>query len=431
MKPFKKVLMVCGGVTLVLLTIAALGYALTDIPSAAASLKENEAKARAAGLFITPQEYIDSITVPDSENAASIMAPVLKKYEAKYKEAKFEDTSKKTIDRPLVLAAYADLGPEWKQIDEAAKFKYCIFPRDRSLLIDISYTEEATMRGYLRLATLRADLAKAENDAETATVCWRRAALLSLKLDDEPSYFTSMTRRGCTTTICESLRRTLVERGQESSWRKAVWNCLTILDQPYDFEAEMRYEHIARVDSVDAVLFPEPPEARSEGQAGCGTEYAMALHGKIPRMASATRSRLHEMYAGFFSKLQHDPYEYKSKHDACTWIDSVDTIPPSYMVVQFLVPSMDDTFKPIARDYARRNTLMQAIKLLENPSAEDLPLKGRYALDSDGKPLRLIRKPNKLLIYSIGPNDIDDGGILEKPTKGYTRDYDFGIEIAR
>ena len=42
------------------------------------------------------------------------MAPVLKKYEAKYKEAKFEDTSKKTIDRPLVLAAYADLAPEWK-----------------------------------------------------------------------------------------------------------------------------------------------------------------------------------------------------------------------------------------------------------------------------------------------------------------------------
>ena len=75
---------------------------------------------------------------------------------------------------------------------------------------------------------------------------------------------------------------------------------------------------------------------------------------------------------------------------------------------------------------------MQAIKLLENPSQKDLPLKGRYALDSDGAPLRMIWDQNRRVIYSIGPNYKDDGGIIERPKTGSIgQNIDYGVAIPK
>jgi hypothetical protein len=427
MKPFKKVLMVCGGITLLLLTIAELGYALTDIPSAAASLKESEAKARAAGLFITPQEYIDSITVPDSENAASIMAPVLKKYEAKYKEAKFEDTSKKTIDRPLVLAAYADLAPEWKQIDEAAKFKYCIFPRDRRRFAYTLYPEFANFKRLVRLACHRARIASEQNDAALAALCWSRAAHLSLMVDDEPILIGMLVRVACAHIIEDSIRAQLASQGRNPSIRAAAWQALRILDKPQEFLAAMRYEHVNTVQNLESLF--KPSVFKPEDGEMWAMDTSLRAYSKIPRIREASLSNLHMLMAGFFERVKKDDFEFQSIPKAATWVASIDKSSPSFTLSEMIRPELYTSGNSVGHDYARRNTLMQAIKLLGNPSQKDLPLKGRYTLDSDGNPLRLIRKNNKLIIYCLGPNDADDGGIIERPTTGNTQDYDFGLAI--
>ncbi len=430
MKPFKKVLMVCGGITLLLLTIVALGYALTDIPSAAASLKENEAKARAAGLFITPKEYIDSITVPDSENAARIMAPVLKKYEVKYKEAKFEDTSKKTIDRPLVLAAYTDLAKEWKQIDEAANFKYCIFPRDRTVLAAIRYEEYAYFRGLVRLLLARAMLAIADRDIATTEKAWQRAAVLSLVADDEPNMSALFCRVSCSSLLYESIRVGLREHGDETSWRRAALGVLEMLDHPHDFFSAFRFEHVNATQSINRFFDKQTLPSSDEDYPDIFEEQFRWMT-NIPRMRAATLSRVHDISQGVASRLENTPFDTNCIEVAGKWADGHDYDSPSYLVARFAMPMIIGVDKSIARDYARRNTLMQAIKLLENPTAKDLPLKGRYALDCDGKPLRLIRKDNKLIIYCLGPNDADDGGILERPKNSTSRDYDFGVAIPK
>ena len=155
---------------------------------------------------------------------------------------------------------------------------------------------------------------------------------------------------------------------------------------------------------------------------------------RIPQAGTATNSRVHEMYAEFYTRLGNDPYDSKKVADAGDWMDKKvnDAQGLSWTVVKILLPIFSQAGKACSKTNAQRNVLMQAIKLLENPSAKVLPLKGRYALDSDGNPLRLIRKNNKLIIYSIGPNDADDGGVIERPTTGSTRNnYDFGVEISR
>lgn len=430
MKPFKKVLIVCGGITLLLLTIAAVGYALTDIPSAAASLKENEAKARAAGLFITPQEYIDSITVPDSENAASIMAPVLKKYEAKYKEAKFEDTTKKTIDRSLVLAAYADLAPEWKQIDAAAKFKYCIFPRDRRRFAYTLYPEFANFKGLVRLACHRARIASDQSDPALAGECWSRAAHLSLMVDDEPILIGMLVRIACAHIIEDSIQAQLSKNGRNPAIRSVAWQALQILDEPHDYFAAMRYEHLNTLQNTEALF--ETRRDSPDFEDFYQFEFPYRLYTKIPRIKAASLSNVNMMMAGWANRINRVPFECRSFQAADKWIASVPVDGKSFLIVNIVRPNFENAGSSIGKEYARRNTLMQAVKLLENPAAKDLPLKGRYTLDSDGKPLRLLRKPGKLIIYALGPNDADDGGQLERTIKGVsTRNYDFGVEIHR
>jgi len=49
------------------------------------------------------------------------------------------------------------------------------------------------------------------------------------------------------------------------------------------------------------------------------------------------------------------------------------------------------------------------------PSVEQLGLQGDVGRDPfDGKPLRIQRKTNGWLVYSVGPDRVDDGGLLEK-----------------
>ena len=240
-----------------------------------------------------------------------------------------------------------------------------------------------------------------------------------------------LVRIACDSIVEESIRKALNQRGQDPAWRAAAWEALQLLDQPHNFAKAMKTEHVFALEGFDTLSGP---------QSGLNEEWLtqdgnrlIKTFSKIPRARAATNSRVHEIYSEFYTRLGTDPYDAKKISDASDWMDNRlnDAQGLSYTVVKILLPIFAEAGKACSRSDAQRNVLMQAIKLLENPNSKDLPLKGRYTLDGDAKPLRLIRKNNKLLIYSIGPNDIDDGGILERPTTGTRNDYDFGVAVSR
>lgn len=407
-------------------------YALSDIPSAASKLEENEAKAKAAGLFTSSGEFLLTLDVPENENGATLMKVVLDEFTNNYDKRKLFESTNKTANTSLVTASYQEFEPFWQKVDQAAKYKRCIFPRSRKPLINAEYRELAALKNVVKLASFRADVALAQNHPQVATDAWRRAASVALMADDEPTIIGLLVRIAGESIVEESIRKALNQRGQDPAWRNAAWETLQLLDQPLDFAKTMKTEHVFALEGFDTLSTNPAAFISVEEQETSGSRLLKAFS-KIPRMGAATNSRIHEIYSDFYTRLYNDPYDAKRISDAGIWMDNEITGKQglSYTFVKILLPVFAQAGKACAKSYAQRNTLMQAIKLLENPSQKDLPLKGRYALDSDGNPLRLKQDNNRRVIYSIGPNFKDDGGVIVRPSTGANRDYDFGIAIPK
>ena len=427
-KPLRVVL----GISIAFVALLGIAYALTDIPSAASKFKENEAKAKSAGLFTTTDELLASFEVPENENGAALMKEVLDEYAAKYEKLRYFGTDNKTEDKPLIVETYQKFEPFWQKVDQAAKLKYCVFPRNRRPLVNTLYPEFAPLKSMIKLAGYRASVALDQNQPKQAAEAWRRGASIALMADDEPILIGILVRIAGESIVEESIRKALNQRGNDPAWRAAAWETLQRLDQPLDFAKTMKTEHIFALEGFD--VLSKTPNLMI-GMDGNETTEGRLLRffGKIPFAGAATNSRVHEIYAEFYKRLGTDPYDIKKVSDSGDWMDREINNKKglSYTVVKILLPVFAQAGKACAKSYAQRNVLMQAIKLLEDPTQKDLPLKGRYTLDSDGNPLRFKEDKNRRVIYSIGPNFKDDGGVIDRPTTGSSRDYDFGVAIPK
>jgi hypothetical protein len=284
----------------------------------------------------------------------------------------------------------------------------------------------------VKLASFRATIASQQNDPETAKVAWLRGAQMSQMADDEPVLISMLVRIACEAIVEDSIRKAIIRHANEPRWRAAAWEVLTVLDQPLDFRAALTVEHRFASDGFDmlknndALFSMDNWNTSPEGK-------AVIAFSKLPKAREANQSRIHECYVEFVTRVGTDKWDAQKMIAAGAWMDKyVDSKTGiSYCLAKIVMPVFSQAGKAVAKTYAQRNTLMQAIKLLENPAGKDLPLKGRYTLDSDGKPLRLVWNNQSRVIYSIGLNFKDDGGIIERPKSGATQDYDYGVAIPK
>ena len=423
-KPLRVVL----GISIAFVALLGIAYALTDIPSAASKFKENEAKAKSAGLFTTTDELLASFEVPENENGAALMKEVLDEYAAKYEKLRYFGTDNKTEDKPLIVETYQKFEPFWQKVDQAAKLQYCVFPRNRRPLVNTLYPEFAPLKSMIKLAGYRASVALDQNQPKQAAEAWRRGASIALMADDEPI----LIRIAGESIVEESIRKALNQRGNDPAWRAAAWETLQRLDQPLDFAKTMKTEHVFALEGFD-LLSKSPTLMFGMDETETAGSRLLRFFSKIPFAGAATNSRVHEIYAEFYKRLGTDPYDIKKVSDSGDWMDREINNKKglSYTLVKILLPVFAQAGKACSKSYAQRNVLMQAIKLLEDPTQKDLPLKGRYTLDSDGQPLRVVVEKDRRVVYSIGPNFKDDGGVIDRPTTGSSRDYDFGVAIPK
>jgi hypothetical protein len=429
MKPFKKVLLAS---TVLVLGGLALAFAATDIPSAVAELKANQAKAVKAGLYLSTSDYLKTLQVPSTENGAPQMQATIALFEKRAKGIQFEDTIKKQLREDKIEAVYADIEPAWKLVDEAATKPYVIFERNRQPLAATLFPEFSKFKMLVKLASWRATIASKQNDPTTAKVAWTRAAQMSQMADDEPVLISMLVRIACEAIVEDSIRKALNQHGQDPNWRAAAWEVLTILDQPLDFRAALTVEHRFACEGFDLVGKPDSFFAMDDWNKSDEGRAVIAFT-KLPKAREANESRIHDCYSEYVTNLGADKWDAQKMIAASVrmerYVESKTGI--SYRLAKVVMPVFTQAGKAVAKTYAQRNVLMQAIKLLENPASKDLPLKGRYAQDSDGKPLRLIWNNSQRIIYSIGPNYIDDGGVIVRPTTGATQDYDYGVAIPK
>ena len=391
-------------VSLILLTVLAsiggIAYAHTDLGEAAGSYNKNFQAAVQAKLPMTAEDMNDLYRVPSDENGGPEALSALLEIKKYYMQMGNGEVPEKAP-----LAVWKPLQSSFEKLEQASFKKFLIFPRDfRSDSNDCP--EYTPLLKWGNLIATRCSVAVKTGDQDLAhrliVFCARMAILAQDNLDLVPINI----RFSLANRTAKQIGVMLGLRGTEKGWRNIADEALAILDKPYDPLPMIRFYHFRALRLVDGFM---DRKTGSDPDLFSQIKYMKF----VPRFERANRSRIHDYFSRCVLEYPKNPYDFAAinRHfenlENTKWDNNV-----SYMVAGFCSMGFPSIGKGMAQETAKRNVLMQACKVLAggHDLRSGLPLKGRYAIDVDGKSLRLVKRTKGWILYSIGGDGVDDGG---------------------
>ncbi|MBI1332461.1 MAG: hypothetical protein GC165_06245 [Armatimonadetes bacterium] len=426
-KRWTKVVMVFVIVVTILATIVAVGLNRTDLPEAARSLDKNREAAVKQGLFMSNDDVQKYLTVDDADNGASLLQPLLelpKKY-------KWDDYEKLTP--AMVTAHQAEFDAALAKIELASTKKRVVYTRNWTNPIDTLFPEYASLKAWTKLLCKMTEFARADNQPEKAKRYLHAAAFVATTADDEGVLIAMLVRIACQSIVERELREDVQERGADPRWRDAIESTLKVLDQPYDWHTAMAMEHWFAVSSVDLVI--KSPEAFYDGMGGGSAPSELKYGRFLPMFKTANLSRIEEYYSKLAARLPKDANDFMAAEKAFDSFESATSKSGlSYTILNLVAPIFTQIPRAVGKEIATRDALYQACAALDTHAdlSKGLPLKD-HRIDLDGNEIRVKKKGAEWIIYSIGPNETDEGG-LDQPKKSSSsvgRNYDWVIHLPK
>ena len=406
---------VVGKVSAVLVTlvflVAAGFYTWTGIPSGSAGYTRARESAESTGLFMTESQVQAARTVPDSENAASVVE--------NHKAPQFEDAMNLTPE--IVNQNWSRIEQGLRALESASARKFLVGKWDFSDHT-MPYYENPPALGrasgwaysldYILIAIV------STNDFAKIARCLRAQAFLCSILDTDHS-LGGMIRRNSVATMIESKIRKLIPRcGQNPELLNLVDEVMNRIDRPYDVAMLLKVENYRGMMAVEYFLANAPIEEKPSIDYS-GMPIELQKGPSLPKFRQANLARIHEYYSAVLKHLPSDPYDMNGLNLALdAGVPMLEQSDWSYAVLRMGMEVPFTLPKRISTELAYRNTLLQAIAILKSKSApaKGLPLAGRYRMDLDGSPIRIKKLEKGWVVYSVGADRNDDGG-LDSPRK--------------
>ena len=399
--------MIIGGVFgLVLICFVAAALSRTDLSAASREYEKNRADAEKEGLYFSREQVEARYQIPESENGARLISGVLPLL------------GKLKLDRGTVLTAemikaeWAELEPAIATIEEASHRKHLMFRRDFSNPAATLFPEYSSIKDWVKLLVQLGYISAEKNDYLSAEKYWSLAAYLAVKTDEEGMLIGTFVRIACAAIVERELQTMVASRGRDPKMLQVLESVLRKLNQPYDMKTPLKLENWFATSIVDSVL------NGSDGLEDLGFGNSLPNEIKygrfLPGFRKANLSRIYRTYADAIHLIPDDPYDMAGVQRAYESLDRAGMKQGlSYTMQSIMMPVFSQATLAVSRDIAQRNALIQAVALLKSGSDlnKGLPLKDRHAKDVDGKSIRLKKKPSGWVIYSIGRDKVDDGGI--------------------
>jgi hypothetical protein len=411
---WKKPLIATGIVAIVAICGFAAATSQTDLGRAASDYEKNKADAKKEGIFFTRQQVEAQYQIPESENGANLVAsilPLVRKY-------KIEGT--KTITEQIVQDNWTELGPAIDKLEQASHRPSLMFKRDFSNPAATLFPEFSDAKHWLTLLVQLGHLSAEKGDAAKAQKYWELASYLAKKMDDEGLLIGMLVRIACLAIIERELQQNIQIHGKDPAILSAIDAVLKKLDQPYNLKKPLSVEHWFGTSSIDAYIKDPGQFIAMSGSNAMPNEIRFGRY--LPRFKIANLSRIHKFYADGVRSIPQDPYDLVGIDKAFSGMDQVAMKNQglSYTMLNMIAPVFSNCGLAISKEIAQRNVLFQSIALLKTGAdpASGLPLNGRYAMDVDGKSIRIKKGATGWLVYSVGMDKVDDGGAALKNGKG-------------
>ena len=376
-----------GKVAVILLTllvcVAAVAYSLTDVSAAAAKCQANHDRGKKLGLVFDAADAAKLSQVSSQDNAFPQVMQPLQIFN------KLDETSDIKISDQDFLVKWQSHNNDFTGLEGVCEKRRLIFDNKPIQAEGGPTPHFAWMKGVSRVLMRRANLCANRGEIELGHRICRTVARFTVMIDDDPSFMASLVRLAIDSIVTKELKTILAFHGQDPRWQAILQEALTILDKPYDFRNWIKREHWNATHTANVLLGAEQPEDRAYfGLDSGGIPLEFRLLRAVPRMRIATMSRLDEGYSIALEKYPSDLRNLVAVEMALTASSGFFNNDGLSFRLCFFILNHGPA-ESLIRVTVNRYTAMQGLEILRrhfDPS-KGLPLKGRFAVDVDGKPL--------------------------------------------
>ena len=428
---WKKVLIAVAILDSVLLLGAIGFYFSTDIPSASSKYVAEREKAVKAGLTMSLKEYAESMRVDPKENAYEFVEPLLKK------------ADKVKVGKPgeqWLAPGYETIKPYLPKLQEAKKKKHCVFPKEYKMAAGVSFPEFSRIKNIVKILSAKATEASGNNDLATARQCWADAGYLASICKEDKTLIGLLVRIACNAIIMDSMRLSLQDKQGSKEWVDMIDATVAGLEIDPDTRPFLSVEHMFACD-VTEVLMRDPKSINSfyvmEDPENPTPKFSpMMIYVRMPGFKEASLARIHESYTAVLADLPQDSFDFIATRKAFQHLDDrAEMKGASYLILNFAAPVFSQVFVATHKQTAQAALLQEAVAQIRkrNFDQPELILKGNRYTDLDDKPLKIKKVRDGILVYSITPDQEDQGGVSrQQATKqGQGAKADFPVLVKK
>jgi hypothetical protein len=400
--------------------------------TAAASLPDVLARAKTAGVPLELSDIGLDREVPDSENAAPNYRKAIAALEA------ISPTERAELAETLMQARWktgainTEAGSARKRVQpilnhvlEAASKPKLDFGRDWNLGFEVTFPEYAPMKEIAKLlsydALLEANSGNIERALDKLEACMRMGHHVS----QEPTLVSMLVHMAFDSIASHHIKILVSKRSNSAADLTAIENMLKRIPAVPSFKRAVAGEIVGVRKGVARLRSLRQFENLGDGAhptAEASTELKPPLGISIETFRAAIDARNLEFWARMYSKVDDSAPDQSGRQldlVAKEYEDSGDT---TYKVASIFLPVFAPAGDAILRDRTLRLLNQTKIDILQYRLATgkyptSLVVLGPKPIDPfDKGPLRYRQTSNGFILYSIGRNRVDDGGVAKDPT---------------
>jgi hypothetical protein len=423
---------VMAGMTLLTCGLCGFGIAFSPMGVAVRSEDDNIAKLRKLGVPITPAEVYSKFPIPKVGNAAQFLIPKFKQFKNFSVSLSPKDMLK--ISKPKSIPSQIDSEKliELRRILDGIigleKYTTCRFEKMYENGYAIIYPEFSNLKNIIRALCYDAEILANEQKFDGSIKRYNMAEKLVILSDTDPIIIGRLVRISTQSILINSIARAYATKGFSPAHSISLQRTLQKLESPLNYRDSLLIEAYFSIVSIDL--------NNLEGSTGSTDKEDRRLKrfGSVPYLRNALRSNL---LADQIRLIE----AYDSQKDLTQALHQLGKVSTEISDNQDLLRLYSSMSVPIYTgvETAHLETLVktrlvhQIFKLRElidqtKTLPTKLPLGGDENVDPfNHEPFIVKKVKDRLLIYSVGKNLVDDGGRFDKSELKQDVGYEIGL----
>lgn len=421
---------VAVGVVLGVPLVCCLGGVLTvrnGLANASGTLEGDLRTLKQRGFPTEPADLKSKVPVSEAQNAAPLYAKAAKilddgtpEYGLMKEVGKGLSPKATEGDRALAAQSFAKLSNVVALAEQAADRPGCDFKRDWNKGYTLEFPEYRGMKDLTRLLAFKAEGQSAAGDWRGALRSLTRAQKIAQHAEADGILIGCLVHIANETIVHRSLRNVANENGRNPAFVAAARKTLDGFGPLPDMRRAMGTELVFGRSCIRSINSTDDITKMSEGmgEESSGSSRSPLSGLPLGMLRGAFEARLVNEYVRMEAALPKDPEQWEKAKDALVAVDKrteADKSPLNVMNA-ILMPVGVQSAEAVGKLSAERRVTEGALRILQArgrgsaPSA--LPADLKKMKDPFGRgPLGYRPDGRRFLIYSVGPDRTDNGGL--------------------